>query len=139
MLDRKGPSFLFLAFFEVLTLLLLPSYHNGRELLINFGLQGRIGLFRGGRNDAGLSWGDVELVELDWVHGGYDGVVARIVGERDGADASGVSRHGAFVPGDTEFGKSNGYRGEISSVVVVGTQLFIKLEVLGNLADVDMV
>ena len=79
----------------------------------------------------------MEFVELDRVQGWYDGVIVRVVGERDGADTAWVSRHGAFIPGDTEFGESNRYRSEVSGVMVVSSQLLVELKILGDLADMN--
>ena len=94
-------------------------------------------MFSSSCNDAGLGWSDMEFVELDRVQGWYDGVIARVIGKRDGAYTVWVSRHGAFIPGNTEFSESNGYQSEISGVMVVSVQLLIKLKILSDLADVN--
>ena len=92
-------------------------------------------LCRRGSN-AGLGRGDMKFVEVNGVHRGNDRVVTRIVRKGYSTDTAWVPRNDSLVPGSTELRETDGDRSKIGSIVI-GTQLFIKLEIFGDLPNVD--
>ena len=92
-------------------------------------------LCRRGSN-AGLGRGDMKFVEVNGVHRGNDRVVTRIVCKGYSTDMAWVPRNDSLVPGSTKLRETDGDRSKIGGIVI-GTQLFIELEIFGDLSNVD--
>ena len=83
-----------------------------------------------------LCCSDVEVREMHGMVGRFDAVVLGVVGQDEGAEATGILGISSFIPHSAELGVPKGV-GIVVRVVVEPANFFVKSQVLCNLGYVD--